>query len=125
MDNNALYLETIEKSMCRLFVYGDGKKGQTDLILLPWCIDKWRKFVRERKAFKYWIIFFEHREQPVKWQKKCAFFQWAAAVHGRKKDLSHWQFPWLKTEDYYNRRFIKNKIDTIHDTQNKINDLRN
>ena len=34
-------------------LYGDGRNGVNDNWLKPWCLDKWRKFVKEKKVFHY------------------------------------------------------------------------
>ena len=78
--NNKRSKEITERALCRLFTYGEGVQGNSKLYLLPWCIDKWRKFVKERKAFKYWISYLENRSRPAIHDKRVAFEKWAVVV---------------------------------------------
>jgi len=47
--DNKKFSEMIEKSLCRLFVHGEGKRGENDKWVLPWCIDQWRALASRRK----------------------------------------------------------------------------
>jgi hypothetical protein len=60
-EDNANYKGQTEKTLCRLYTFGEGNANKSDLFLLPWCIDKWRLFVKERKAFKFWLRFMEKK----------------------------------------------------------------
>ena len=77
MDNKR-YRDLTERALCRLFTYGEGRAGQSNLFLLPWCIDKWRQYVKERKVFKYWISYLEQRRNRN--EMKEAFEAWATAI---------------------------------------------
>lgn len=48
-------INKIEKSVCRLFCYND------QLYVLPLCLDKWKKWVQQRKMFKYWLNYIENK----------------------------------------------------------------
>lgn len=58
-EDDANYKGITEKTLCRLYTFGEGKAKRSDLWLLPWCIDKWRHFVKERKAVKFWLRYLE------------------------------------------------------------------
>lgn len=40
--NEDKYENTIEKSIIRLMLFGDGKNKVNDDWLKPWCFDKWK-----------------------------------------------------------------------------------
>lgn len=48
------YRATIEKTLCRLYLWNLRDKG-VGMHLLPFCFDKIKFFVRERKIMRYWI----------------------------------------------------------------------
>ena len=59
--NEQKYLVETEKSLCRLFACADGRAGENDTYLLPWCLDKWKQYIRERRVYRYWLKWLERR----------------------------------------------------------------
>lgn len=123
-DDNIKFKETTERALCRLFTYGEGVQGQSKLYLLPWCIDKWRRYVKERKAFKYWLDYLENWNNVERSKTRKAFEKWANAIHGHKSTLRGWQYPWLQTNDYYNRRNTRDQTEHMEGKQDHIDDLK-
>ena len=111
-DDNKHYKEQIERSLNRLLLYGEGQDGHSKLYILPWCIDKWRRYVKERKAFKYWLSYLENYRDPEKRNQRWAFERWALMVQGHRGELKSWKYPWLQTYDYHNRKILKDKKET-------------
>ena len=60
-NDNTAYKSVSEKTLCRLYTFGEGLEKKSNLWMLPKCIDKWRKFVKERKALKFWFRYFEKK----------------------------------------------------------------
>ena len=53
--DNANYKALTEKMLCRLHCFGETKHRGSDLYLLPWCLDKWRRYLKERRLMKLYI----------------------------------------------------------------------
>jgi len=123
-DDNKKYKDGVERALCRLFTFGEGVQGSSKLYLMPWCIDKWRRFVKERKAFKYWLSYLENRNYPEKKNLRWAFERWAIVIQGHKAELRSWRYPWLQTYDYHNRKIAKDQKEVTETKQALINDLR-
>lgn len=123
-DDNLHYKQQVERALCRLFTFGEGVQGHSKLHLLPWCIDKWRRYVKERKAFKYWLGYLESRTDPDRNNIRWAFERWAVMVQGHKGELKTWKYPWLQTYDYHNRKLAKEQKELTETKQALINDLR-
>ena len=51
--NEDKYENTIEKSVIRLMLFGDGKNKVNDDWLKPWCFDKWKQFLKEKKVRRH------------------------------------------------------------------------
>lgn len=94
--------------MCRLFTYGDAKRAgaagalsgaspAASAFLLPWCLDKWRKFVKERKVMRYWLKWAERRCNRPSASVKIAFDTWASEVAGRQRKA--WATPYHHLKD--------------------------
>lgn len=49
--NEAAYRNKVEKSFCRMFIYGDGIRGENDDWLKAYCLDILKKFAKKRKDF--------------------------------------------------------------------------
>ena len=86
-DDNKHYKEQVERSLNRLLLYGEAQDSNSKLYILPWCIDKWRRYVKERKAFKYWLSYLENYRDPEKRNKRWAFERWAVMVQGHRSEL--------------------------------------
>ena len=71
-------------------MYGEAQDRVSNLYVLPWCIDKWRKYVKERKTFKYWMSYLENFHDTDKRNKRWAFERWAVQVQGHKNKLKTW-----------------------------------
>lgn len=75
-DDDEHYRGQCEKTMCRWYVYGEAKERKSDLWVLPWCLDKWKQFVKERKVYGHYLDYLEKRNNPSLLRKRLAFEAW-------------------------------------------------
>jgi len=74
------------------------------MYLLPYCLDKWRKFVKERRVFRFWMKQIEARTGNQDKDLKFAFEKWATTIFGRRAMLASMQFGDLKYLEVNNRQ---------------------
>lgn len=86
-ENKQKSIQTIEKAICRLFCYNE------ELYLLPKTLDRWKKWVHYRKAFRYWLNHLNRQLDLRASAKYQAFRQWklvdakmAQTLHGKTKE---------------------------------------
>ena len=84
-DEEKKYKHLVEKSLCRLYCFGE--KGKSPLYLVPWCFDKIKQFRKERQVFEYWISAMENRHNTFKNDKMMAFVRWRDFKMKRNREL--------------------------------------
>lgn len=87
------YKDTAEKVLCRLYVYSQSKRERGYVWLLAWCIDKLKKNVRDRKAYRFWMKYLEYRARPF--DVKKAFDMLLIHKNSRKEPLSRLKYKHL------------------------------
>ena len=78
--------------LCRLYCYGQGRRGETDTWLLPYCLDRWRKYLQARKVYGYWFDYLEKLQTRNRRDLRLSFNHWYAARPDRYKQLGGMQF---------------------------------
>ena len=48
-ENEQAYIDKINRAKIRLQLFGEGNDNVNDDWLKPWCLDTWKKFVKDRK----------------------------------------------------------------------------
>jgi hypothetical protein len=48
-ENENKYKNAIDKSLCRLFLFGEGNRGENDEWLKPYCLNIWKALVIRNK----------------------------------------------------------------------------
>lgn len=88
VDDDKNYADQVEMMISRNICYGDSRSMRKSNYLLPWCLDKWRKYVKERRVMRYWILWVERRYRKRSCSLKLAFDTWSAEIFIRKKQLT-------------------------------------
>ena len=65
-------------------MYLDGIKKRNQNYLLPWCIDKWKQFLKEKKLYRYWLTFVEKKRGTFKLNLKNSFERWKFDIDSKK-----------------------------------------
>lgn len=75
--DNRRYRKVVEKTLCRMLVHGDAVQGENVEWIKPWCLDKWKQLVKERKSYRFWLnhmnTLLESRKTAT---QKQAFDRW-------------------------------------------------
>ena len=74
--DNQRYKQITEKMLCRLHTYGESKHRGSDLYLMPWCLDKWRRYIKERKAMGYHLYRTGQIAKMEEKKLKEYFYRW-------------------------------------------------
>lgn len=124
LDDDAKYAEQVEVMLSRNICYGDGRVKRTSMYLLPWCLDKWRKYVKERKLMRYWILWVERRYRKRSCSLKLAFDTWSAEIFLRKEQLARVPLRALKDAWRINQKTIGEATKRISENQFSINHMK-
>ena len=119
--NDDRYKTLTERALCRLFCQGSGDNAVS---LLPWCFDKIRQFVKERKVYGYWISYLELRNNPDKASLKSAFAKWQLASGERSDKLSKLKFRELGKFDKANVEIITEQAEEMQGKHAIIDDIK-
>lgn len=94
--DNKSYKSSTERVLCRLFTFSTAQTGG-DLWLLPWCIDKLKQNVRDKKAYRFWIKYLEFKTRPMDVRK--AFEKMMLHKNSKKDMLSKLKYMHLVKVD--------------------------
>lgn len=99
--NDKSYKNQAERVLCRLFINNAAKSDGSPLWLMPWCIDRLKQYVRDKKAYRFWIKYLEFKERPM--DVKKAFDQLVMNKNSRKASLANLKYMSLTKLDRQNR----------------------
>mmetsp|Transcript_35547 Transcript_35547/g.54350 ORF Transcript_35547/g.54350 Transcript_35547/m.54350 type:complete len:160 (+) Transcript_35547:857-1336(+) len=97
------YGQTVKKVAARLRTYGDGLEGKNNRWLLPWCLDKWKQYMIERRSYGYWLDYLETLSSKNKTDLKVAFEKWKDFKPKRVFDLERKPYHILNSMDILNK----------------------
>lgn len=124
--NEDKYENTIEKSVIRLMLFGDGKNKINDDWLKPWCFDKWRKFLKEKKVMHF------HLDNcntilggdPNMSGLHTAFLKWRYKTRMIMINLEKLTTEELMDRTIKNQKILNEQANEMEHLQNIMHDLR-
>ena len=82
------YKVAVNKTLARLKLFGQGVNKENDNWILPYCIDKWKLWLQERKSFKNALLLVQsHTEGGNDTDLGQAFRQWKRNITKRHDHL--------------------------------------
>jgi len=112
--------------LCRLLLHGDGQNALNDEWIKPWCLDKWKQYVKERKVYRHWINHLNHVVAPRQIANQAnAFERWKRSTAGMQDFLNRQTHEYLKDRSFKRTKELEHLANRLEKQQEGATDLRN
>ena len=90
---------------------------------MPWCLDKWKKYVKEKKIIRFWLKWSNYKLKGIT-DLRASFDKWARLSCETKQFLRKIPFHHLKHRYYNNAKKMLDQTENLYENQFQINQMK-